>query len=58
MDVRAYSDFQPVPFTVTRGRYLRRVEPLRAILEEDYFVKEVEEALEQILELEGRSSAA
>lgn len=45
MDVRDCHSFAPVPFSVSQGRYLRRVEPYLAILDREYYVKQVQDVL-------------
>jgi hypothetical protein len=46
VDVRAASSYHPVPFEVSQGRYLRRVDPYQAILDRDYYVKEVQRVID------------
>ncbi len=46
VDVRDVHTYAPVPFEVSRGRYLRRVDPYQAILDKEYYVKEVQSVLE------------
>jgi hypothetical protein len=45
VDVRERKHFLPVPFSQARGRHLRKVEPYHAILDEDYFIKEIEDII-------------
>lgn len=45
VDVRDASTYVPVPFEEAQGRYLRRVEPYQAILDREYYVKEVQAVL-------------
>lgn len=45
VDVRDCHSFAPVPFAMANRRYLRRVEPYHAILDREYYVKEVQEVL-------------
>lgn len=46
VDVRDAATFTPVPFEMSQGRYLRRVDPYQAILDRDYYVKEVQRVLD------------
>jgi hypothetical protein len=46
VDVRDASSYRPVPFEVSQGRYLRRVDPYQAILDRDYYVKEVQRVID------------
>ena len=39
--------YAPIPFTESQGKFLRRVEPYEAILDREYYVKEVLDALRQ-----------
>lgn len=41
IDVRDSRTFDPVPFSLSNGKYLRRVEPYAAITDHDYYIKEV-----------------
>jgi hypothetical protein len=45
VDVRDCHTYAPVPFELANKRYLRRVEPYSAILDREYYVKEVQEVL-------------
>jgi hypothetical protein len=42
VDVRDFNSFTPIPFTASRGKYLRKVESFLAINDELYFVKELD----------------
>ena len=46
VDVRDAKTYAPVPFEVSQGRYLRRVDPYQAILDREYYVKEVQAVLD------------
>lgn len=46
VDVREAATFAPVPFEVSQGRYLRRVDPYNAILDKEYYVKEVQAVID------------
>lgn len=46
VDVRDASSYCPVPFEVSQGRYLRRVDPYQAILDRDYYVKEIQRVVD------------
>ena len=46
VDVRDWHSYASVPFSESKGLYLRRVEPYRAILERDYYIQEVVDALQ------------
>lgn len=46
VDVRDAATYAPVPFEVSQGRYLRRVDPYQAILDKEYYVKEVQSVFE------------
>eukprot|EP01038_Epipyxis_sp_PR26KG_P005478 gene5478-7584_t len=41
VDVRDRGSFQPIPFNVTNGKFLKRVEPYDAILDSDYYIKQI-----------------
>lgn len=41
VDVREYDTFAPIPFSMSRQRYLRRVEPFQVITDPQYFIKKV-----------------
>lgn len=45
VDVRDARTYEPVPFGVSQGRYLRRVDPYQAILDKEYYVHEVQRVL-------------
>jgi hypothetical protein len=45
VDVRDCHTYAPVPFAQAAGRFLRRVEPFQAIMDREYFVREVQEVL-------------
>lgn len=46
VDVRDAKTYAPVSFEVSQGRYLRRVDPYQAILDREYYVKEVQAVLD------------
>ncbi|KAJ1414022.1 hypothetical protein B484DRAFT_454941 [Ochromonadaceae sp. CCMP2298] len=45
VDVRDERTFLPVPFAQARGRHLRRVDPYSAIMDREYFIREVQDVM-------------
>lgn len=45
VDVRDQDTFECIPFESSKRVYLRRVKPLKAIYDRDYFLKEIDSAL-------------
>ena len=45
VDVRELWTFEPIPFHVSRGRFIQRVDPMLAIEDEFFFVNTLEEVL-------------
>ena len=45
VDVRELETFEPIPFHISKGRFLQRVDPMLAIEDELFFVNKLEEVL-------------
>lgn len=55
VDARELSSGEPIPFRETQGRYLWRVNPYSAIMNDDYFVECVRQCESAIFESRGSS---
>ena len=45
VDVRELETFEPIPFNISKGKFIQRVDPMLAIEDEFFFVKKLEEVL-------------